>query len=99
MASLLPHKAHREPVVPISDVGDVDPLAVEIMGVHVGAAGGDTHVHAAEVVHAQRLVGASLPGAPRKGSAFRTVRVCIAHAPTAAAEYRARESALHGTML
>ena len=81
--------AYREPVVTIGNASDIDPLTVEIRCIHVGAARGDPHVRAGEIVQTQRWVGASVPGAPSTEIA-RTVRVGVAHTP------RAFLSALHG---
>ena len=81
--------AYREPVVTIGNASDIDPLTVEIRCIHVGAARGDPHVRAGEIVQTQRWVGSSVPGAPSTEIA-RTVRVGVAHTP------RAFLSALHG---
>ena len=81
--------AYREPVVTIGNASDIDPLTVEIRCIHVGAARGDPHVRAGEIVQTQRWVGASVPGAPSTEIA-RAVRVGVAHTP------RAFLSALHG---
>ena len=51
---------YREPVKPIGRVSDVDPLAIKVALVRVGAARGNPHVIAAEIVQTQWRVGASL---------------------------------------